>query len=66
MYKALLSLPEREQKVLLLDFWRDWTDREISRYMEVSTRTVYNLRQRAYRAIRQYYEQERLYPWTEL
>lgn len=66
LYKALLSLPEREQKVLLLDFWRDWTDREISRYMEVSTRTVYNLRQRAYRAIRQYYEQERLYPWTEL
>lgn len=58
LYKALLSLPEKQRKVLLLDFWHDLTDREISEYMEVTTRTVYNLRKRAYEAIKKYYERE--------
>ena len=66
LYKALQSLPEKQRKVLLLDFWCDRTDREIAKEMEVTTRTVYNLRQRAYKAIRTFYERERLYPWTEL
>ncbi len=57
LYKALLSLPEKQRKVLLFDFWYAWTDREIAARMEVTTRTVYNLRQRAYKAIRNYYEQ---------
>mgnify|MGYP003287109788 FL=1 len=66
LYKALLSLPENQRSVLLLDFWRDLTDGEIAEELEVTTRTVYNLRQRAYKAIRKFYERERLYPWTEL
>ena len=57
LYKALLSLSEKQRNVLLLDFWYDWTDEEIAVRMEVTTRTVYNLRQRAYKAIRNYYEQ---------
>ena len=64
LYKALLSLPENQRSVLLLDFWRDLTDGEIAEELEVTTRTVYNLRQRAYKAIRKFYERERLYPWT--
>lgn len=57
LYKALCSLPEKQRKVLLFDFWYAWTDREIAARMEVTTRTVYNLRQRAYKAIRKFYEQ---------
>ena len=58
LYKALCSLPEKQRKVLLFDFWYAWTDREIAARMEVTTRTVYNLRQRAFKAIREFYEQE--------
>lgn len=56
LYKALESLPEKQRAVLLLDFWRDFTDGEIAERLEVTTRTVYNLRQRAYKVIRKFYE----------
>lgn len=56
LYKALLSLSERQRNVLLLGFWRGQADGEISERMEVTTRTVYNLRQRAFSRIREYYE----------
>lgn len=56
LYKALSSLPEKQRNVLLLGFWRGLSDGEISERMEVTTRTVYNLRQRAYSRIREYYE----------
>lgn len=52
LYKALLSLPEKQLNVLLFDFWYAWTDEEIAERMEATTRTVYNLRQRAFKAIR--------------
>ena len=57
LYKALCSLPEKQRKVLLFDFWGALPDGEIAVRMEVTTRTVYNLRQRAFKAIRKYYEQ---------
>lgn len=57
LYEALKSLPEKQRTVLLLDFWKNLTDEEIAKKLEVTTRTVYNLRQRAYRAIRNFYEQ---------
>lgn len=56
LYEALKSLPEKQQTVLLLDFWRNLTDGEIAKRLEVTTRTVYNLRQRAYKAIKKFYE----------
>lgn len=56
LYNALLSLPERQRTVILLDFWQDLTDIEIAKRMEVATRTVYNLRKRAFLAIKKYYE----------
>ena len=55
-YTALVSLPEKQKNVLLLDFWGDLSDREISERLEVTPRTVYNLRQRAFSKIREYYE----------
>lgn len=58
LYKALCSLSEKQRKVLLFDFWYAWTDEEIAKRMEVTTRTVYNLRQRAFKAIRTFNEQE--------
>jgi len=56
LYKALLSLPDRERQVILYDFWYGWKDKEISKKLEVTVRTVYNLRQRAFKKIRTYYE----------
>lgn len=56
LYEALLSLPETQRNVLLFDFWGGFSDREISERMEVTPRTVYNLRQRAFSRIREYYE----------
>lgn len=56
LYNALLSLPEKQRTVILLDFWQDLTDKEIARQMEVANRTVYNLRKRAFLAIKKYYE----------
>ena len=56
LYNALLSLPDRERRVILYDFWYSWTDEEISRKLEVTVRTVYNCRQRAFKKIRTYYE----------
>ena len=56
LYNALLSLPDRERRVILYDFWYAWTDKEISKKLEVTVRTVYNCRQRAFKKIRTYYE----------
>lgn len=55
LYKALSSLPEKQRKVLLFDFWGAFPDEEIAKRMGVSTRTVYNLRQRAFKAIQIFY-----------
>lgn len=62
LYKALCSLPEKQRNVLLFDFWGFFTDREIAKRMEVTTRTVYNLRQRAFQTIKKFYEQRRSEP----
>ena len=58
LYKALRSLPDKQRKVLLFDFWGALPDGEIAKRMEETTRSVYNLRQRAFQAIRTFYEQE--------
>lgn len=57
LYKALCSLSEKQRKVLLLDFWGSFTDGEIAKRLEVTTRTVYNLRQRAFQKTKEFYEQ---------
>lgn len=56
LYKALTSLSEKQRAVLLLGFWRNCTDGEIAERLEVTTRTVYNLRQRAFKTIKGFYE----------
>lgn len=58
VYKALMSMPEKQRKVLILDFWHDWQDKQIAEYLEVTLRTVYNLRQRAYRTIRRFHDEK--------
>lgn len=55
LYNALFSLPERQRKVLLLGFWHSLTDGEIAEMLEVTARTVRNLRKRAFEAIKKYY-----------
>ena len=55
LYQAILSLPEQQRIVLILDFWCEWPDTQISKYLGVTARTVYNLRQRAFKAIQIYY-----------
>jgi len=43
LYKALMSMPEEQRKVFILDFWHDWQDKQIAEYLEVILRTVYNI-----------------------
>jgi DNA-directed RNA polymerase specialized sigma24 family protein len=32
VYQALMSMPEKQRKVLILDFWHDWQDKQIQPY----------------------------------
>ncbi len=56
LYYALNDLKEKQRNVILMDYWLAMTDEEISRRLEVTRRTVYNLRNRALSEIRRYYE----------
>ena len=56
LFEALKSLPDDHRNVILYDFWLELKDREIADRLEVTIRTVYNLRQRAFKKIKAYYE----------
>ena len=56
LYNALNDLKENQRNVLLMDYWLLMTDEEIAKRLEVTRRTVYNLRNRAFNKIRRYYE----------
>ena len=56
LFEALKSLPDDQRKVILYDFWLELKDREIAERLEVTVRTVYNLRRRAFKRIKSYYE----------
>ena len=56
LYHALSNLQEKQCNVLLMKFWLSMTDEEISKRLEVTRRTIYNLRNRALNEIRRYYE----------
>jgi RNA polymerase sigma factor (sigma-70 family) len=58
LYKAFQAMPIKQRKVLILDYWHQWKDKQIAEYLGVTVRTVYNLRQRAYRTILFYDEQK--------
>ena len=56
LYKAMITLTERQKTVLILDFWNELPDKEIAKNIGVTLRTVYNTRQSAFKAIQMYYE----------
>lgn len=56
LFEVLKSLPDNQRNVILYDFWLELRDREITERLEVTVRTVYNLRQRAFKKIKTYYE----------
>lgn len=56
LYEALKSLLDDQREVILYDFWLELKDREIAERLEVTVCTVYNLRQRAFKRIKTYYE----------
>ena len=47
---------ETQREVLILDFWYGYSDIEIAAQFAVTPRTIYNWRQKAFAAIRKYYE----------
>lgn len=57
LYQAFNAMTINQRKVLILGFWHRWKDKQIARYLGVSVRTVYNLRQRAFKTILLYDEQ---------
>ena len=56
VYHALLGLPKKQRVVIILSFWEELSDRQIAEKMEVTPRTVYNLKYRAFSSIREFYE----------
>lgn len=59
LYCAMNALPEKQLAVLILDFWQNFSKAEIADTVGVSLRSVYNLRQRAYSAIKKYFAGKR-------
>ena len=56
LYDAMLELPKTQRETLILEFWYGYDDQEIAAYIHVTPRTIYNWRQKAFTAIRKYYE----------
>ena len=56
LYDAMLELPKTQRETLILEFWYGYGDQEIAAYFHVMPRTIYNWRQKAFTAIRKYYE----------
>ena len=56
LYDAMLQLPKTQRETLILEFWYGYGDQEIAAYFHVTPRTIYNWRQKAFTAIRKYYE----------
>lgn len=56
LYDAMLELPKTQRETLILEFWYGYGDQEIAAYFHVTHRTIYNWRQKAFTAIRKYYE----------
>ena len=56
LYDAMLELPKIQRETLILEFWYGYGDQEIAAYFHVTPRTIYNWRQKAFTAIRKYYE----------
>ena len=56
LYDAMLELPKTQRETLILEFWYGYGDQEIAAYFHVTPRTIYNWRQKAFKAIRKYYE----------
>ena len=56
LYDAMLELPKTQRETLILEFWYGYGDLEIAAYFHVTPRTIYNWRQKAFTAIRKYYE----------
>lgn len=56
LYDAMLKLPKTQRETLILEFWYGYGDQEIAAYFHVTPRTIYNWRQKAFTAIRKYYE----------
>ena len=56
LYDAMLELPKTQRETLILEFWYGYGDQEIAAYLHVTPRTIYNWRQKAFTAIRKYYE----------
>ena len=60
LYDAMLELPKTQRETLILEFWYGYGDQEIAAYFHVTPRTIYNWRQKAFTAIRKYYERNGL------
>ena len=56
LYDAMVELPKTQRETLILEFWYGYGDQEIAAYFHVTPRTIYNWRQKAFTAIRKYYE----------
>lgn len=57
LFDAIRELPEKSRDIILLSYWLDMTDKEISNTLNLVRRTVCYLRANALKQIKQYLEQ---------
>mgnify|MGYP000874987071 FL=1 len=63
LLQAMQSLQERELGVLILGFWLEWTDLKIAKELQVTDRTVRNIRSRAFEKIKKWLSLVRESTW---
>lgn len=60
LYQAMLLLEKEQREVLILEFWDGVSVSDIAKSLEVSEKTIYNRKRKAFNSIRNYYEREKI------
>ncbi len=58
LYQAMFDLSEEQKEVLILEFWYGLLIKDIAKLLNVTERTIYNRKQKAFEFIREYYERK--------
>lgn len=58
LYKAMLLLPTKHLLIIVLSYWYDWKKKEISSYLGLDAKTVYNYRKKSFELIKKCFTEE--------
>lgn len=58
LYNAIHCLSDKQKEILILEFWYDVRQTDIAKQFNVSERTIYNWKQKAFKRIQKFYDGE--------